>query len=332
MMNAINKNTTGGWISSTHRYAVRVLCGALGALLLPLAVHAKPIELVVPIAPGGSTDALSRVLADELAKKWNEPVVVVNKPGAGVTVAARYVLEQPADGRTILVGTVVLSIIPHMKKVPFDYAAFAPITPIFNTASVLYVRASMPANTVKEFIEWGKNNPKGVSFGSTGIGSATHIDAEAFAAAAGIKMVHVPYNGTAATFPAMAGDHIDAAFGSPSSRSLIQKGSKVKALMLGSARPLPDWPELPVVDRALLGSYTAENWAGAFVLAKTPVAIQEKLNADINALYTLPSVLERFARYSIIPTGGSRDAFASAIANDRARIGALLKSRNLTVE
>lgn len=331
-MNTMSRTTSSGWISGAHRYVIRVLCGALGAILLPCAVHAKPIELVVPIAPGGSTDALSRVLADELTKKWNEPVIVINKPGAGVTVAARYVLEQPADGRTILVGTAVLSIIPHLKKSPFDYAAFAPITPIFNTASVLYVRASMPANTVKEFIDWAKANPKGVSFGSTGIGSATHIDAEAFSAAAGIKMVHVPYTGTSATFPAMAGDHIDAAFGSPSSRSLIQKGSKVKALMLGSTRPLPDWPELPVVDRALLGNYTAENWAGAFVLATTPVAIQEKLNADINAIYTLPAVLERFARFSIIPTGGSRASFAAAISADRERIGTLIKTRNLTIE
>ena len=112
------------------------LFGWTAALLVaaaPLAAQAKPIELVVPIAPGGSTDALARVIAEELAKKWNEPVIVVSKPGAGVTVAARYVLEQPADGRTLFLGTAVMGVVPFQRVVPFDFNAFAPVVPLLST-------------------------------------------------------------------------------------------------------------------------------------------------------------------------------------------------------
>lgn len=311
-----------------------LVAAALGSLLLaaaPLAA-AKPIEMVVPIAPGASTDGLARVVAEELGKRLGEPVIVVSKPGAGITVAARYVAEQPADGRTLFMGTAVLSVLPFYKVIPFDYNAFAPIAPVYTTPSVLYVRASLPANNPKEFIEWAKAQAKGVSFGSSGIASATHIDAEALAATAGFKMVHVPYSGSAATFPAMGGDHIDAAFGSPSNRGQIQKGAKVKAIMVGSDKPLADWPDLPTVDPKLLGNYRAENWAGVFVLAKTPVAMQDKLNADLNAVLATPAVKERFATFAVAPVGGTREAFAKFIEADRARLGAVVKSRNIPLE
>jgi len=313
----------------------RHVLASLTVLLMgcaPLAASAKPIEMVVPIAPGGSTDSLSRVVADELSKRLNEPVIVVSKPGAGITVAARYVAEQPADGRTLFMGTAVFSVLPFQKTIPFDYNAFAPVAPVYSTPSVLYVRASLPANNVREFIEWAKNSPQGVSFGSTGIGGATHIDAESFAAAAGIKMVHVPYAGSSATFPAMAGDHIDAAFGSPSNRGQIQKGARVKALMVGSDKPLADWTELPTVDRNLLGNFRAENWAGVFVLAKTPAAIQDKLNADLNAVLSLPAVKERFASFSVAPVGGTREAFVNFLNADRTRLGTVIKARNIPLE
>ena len=302
------------------------------AIAAPLAAHAKPIELVVPIAPGGSTDALARVVAEELSKKWNEPVLVISKPGAGVTVAARYVMEQPADGRTLFLGTAVMGVVPFQRVVPF-FNAFSAVVPLYNTPWLLYVRASLPVNNLREFIEWAKKNPTGVSFGSTGIGSTTHIDAENFAASTGITMVHVPYAGSAATFPAMAGDHIDAAFASPSMNSQIAKnGGKVKALMVGSDKPLTAWPDIPVVDKNLLGDYRADNWGGIFVLGKTPVAMQDKLNADINAVLALPAVREKFTTLSLVPMGGSREAFTGFVNNERARLGTLIKTRNIPIE
>lgn len=305
---------------------------ALALLATPQGVAAKSIEMVVPIAPGASTDALSRIAAEELGKRLGEPIVVINKPGGGITLAARYVAEQPADGRTLFMGTAVMSTVPSQKNVPFDVHAFAPIAPVYSTPSVLYVRASIPANTPREFIEWARAQPQGVSFGSSGVGSATHIDAEALAAVAGYKMVHVPYGGSAATIPAMGGDHLDAGFASPSMRSVIQKGTKVKAIMVGSDKPLADWPDLPTVDARLLGNFRAENWAGVFVLAKTPVAIQDKLNAELNAALSQPSVKERFATFSVAPVGGTREAFAKFLETDRTRLGNVIKSRGINLD
>lgn len=305
----------------------------LAILALGLAAamaYARPIELVVPIAPGGSADALSRLVADELASRIGEPVVVLSKPGGGNTVAARYVLEQPADGRTLMLGTAVLSVVPFQKPVPFDFNALVPVTGVYNTPSVLFVRASMPVNSVREFVEWARKNPNGVSFGSTGVGSTTHIDAEALSAAAKFKMVHVPYAGSSQTFTAMGGDHIDAAFGSPSMIAQAGKqGNKVKPLMIGSDKPLAAAPQVPPVDSALLGDFRSENWGAIFVSAKTPVAVQEKLNRDLAAVLALPAIRERFSSFMVQPTGGTRADFETFLKQDRARIGAVLQAGNI---
>jgi tripartite-type tricarboxylate transporter receptor subunit TctC len=307
----------------------------LSMLLAGLAVAsgalARPIELVVPIAPGGSSDALARLVADELSKRVGEPVVVLSKPGGGNTVAARYVLEQPADGRTMLLGTAVLSVVPHQKPPPFDYNALVPVTGVYNTPSVLFVRASLPVNNVREFIDWARRNTAGVSFGSTGVGSTTHIDAEAMSAAANFKMVHVPYAGSSQTFTAMGGDHIDAAFGSPSMIAQAGKqGNKVKPLMIGNGKGLPAAPQVPPVDKDLLGEFRSENWAGIFVAARTPAEIQDKLNRDLVAVLALPSVKEKFANFLVQPIGGTRTEFENFLRQDRARIGAVLQSRGIT--
>ncbi len=310
-----------------------VLRAFLACLLLPFAVHAKPIEIVVPIAPGGSVDTLARVIADELGKRLGEPVVVISKPGAGVAVAARYVMDQPADGRTLLVGTAVLSTVPFQKPPPFDFNAIVPVTGVYNTPSVLFVRASLPVNNVKEFVEWARNNPKGVSFGSTGVGSTTHIDAESLAAVANFKMVHVPYAGTAQTFTAMGGDHIDAAFGSPSMVAQASKqGGKVRALMIGSDKPLASDPPVPGVDKAVLGAFRADNWAAIFVSAGTPVDVQEKLNAELIAVLATPAVRDRFSAFLVQPMGGARAQFEQFLREERARIGALLQSRGIAIQ
>lgn len=292
---------------------------------------AKPIEIVVPIAPGGSSDALARVVADELAKRMGEPVVVLNKPGGGNTVGARYVLEQPADGRTLLMGTAVLSVVPHQKPAPFDYNQLVPVTGVYNTPSVLFVRASLPANNIREFIEWARKNEKGVSFGSTGVGSTTHIDAEAMSAAASFKMVHVPYAGSSQTFTAMGGDHIDAAFGSPSMIAQAGKqGNKVKPLMIGSDKPLAAAPQVPPTDKSLLGDWRSENWAAMFVHVNTPADVQEKLNRDIAAVLALPAVREKFNNFLVQPIGGTRADFEKFLREDRARIGNILQTRGIS--
>jgi tripartite-type tricarboxylate transporter receptor subunit TctC len=309
----------------------RSLAALVAGLALAAGAFAKPIEIVVPIAPGGSSDALARLVADELGKRIGEPVIVLSKPGGGNTVAARYVLDQPADGRTLLLGTAVLSVVPHQKPLPFDYNALVPVSGVYNTPSVLYVRASLPANNVREFIDWARKNPNGVSFGSTGVGSTTHIDAEAMSAAANFKMVHVPFAGSSQTFTAMGGDHIDAAFGSPSMISQAGKqGGKVKPLMVGSDKPLAAAPQVVPVDKALLGDFRSENWAALFVSAKTAPDVQEKLNKDLSAVLALPSVKEKFASYLVQPIGGTRAEFEHFLRQDRARIGAVLQSRGIT--
>lgn len=302
----------------------------LACLLLPAAVHAKPIELVVPIAPGGSTDALARVIADELAKRMNEPVVVLTRPGGGNTVAARYVLDQPADGRTLMLGTAVMAVVPHQKPPPFDFNQLVPVVGLYNTPSVLFVRASLPVNNMKEFLEWARKNPKGVSFGSTGVGSTTHIDAESLAAVGKFDMVHVPYAGSSQTFTAMGGDHIDAAFGSPAMVAQAGKqGTKVKPLMIGSDRAVPGITDVPGVDKNLLGDFRADNWGAIFVSARTPADVQQSLNAQINAVLNAPAVRERYASFMYQPMGGSRDEFENFLRRDRARIGQLLQARNI---
>ena len=310
-----------------------VLLAASALCLSESGAAGRQFEIVIPLAAGGPADLAGRAIAEELTKKWNEPVITVGKPGAGMVIAVRYLLEHGGnDGRTMMLGGLGYTTSQFRSTgAPFKTEEIAPVAYLGWIATVLYIRASIPANTLAEFVAWGKNNPQGVAFASSGIGSSPHIAAEEFAALTGIKMTHIPYTGSAAFMPAIVGGHVDAVFDSPSSRQHVASG-KLKALMFGADKPLPSWPELPVGSAAGLPGFKAGSWFGFLVPAKTPLALQKKLNQDINDVLQLPAVRTRLTQLGFEITGGTAEDFEKFLLSEHARIGKIIQTRNLVID
>jgi len=305
-----------------------LLAAAAGLSLLP-ARAAKQGELVIPLAAGGAMDQAGRALADEMGRRAGEPIIVINRPGAGTMLGTRFVAEQgSADGRTLLLGAMAMTTSEFQPGTPFNLAELAPVAYVGWQVIVMYVRADLPANNMAEFVQWAKANPKGVAFGSSGNGSTPHLAAEQVASRTGIKMVHVPFSGSSAFIPALVGGHIDAVFDAPSTRGLVRSG-KLKAIMVGTGKSLPDWPELPGADASGLAGFRSGGWYGVLVPARTPVDIQRKLNEEVNAALAAPPVRDKLLSLGIEPGSGSPADFAAIINTERERLRQLVKSRNI---
>ncbi|WP_423459452.1 Bug family tripartite tricarboxylate transporter substrate binding protein [Ottowia sp. VDI28] len=309
----------------------RACLALLFACVVSTVSHAAGnVEMVIPLAAGGAMDAAGRAVADEWSRRTQVPVVVLNKPGAGTMIGTRFVAEQAAaDGHTVLLGAMAMTTTEFQKAgASFDMAELAPVSYVGWQVTVLYIRADIPANTLSEFVQWAKGQPQGVSFGSSGNGSTPHLAAEQLAVSTGIRMTHVPFAGSSAYIPALLGGHIDAVFDAPSRRGLVKEG-KLKALLVGSNKPLPDWPELPTSDAAGIPGFRTGGWYGVFVPARTPAEVQKRINAELNAVLAVPSVREKFASLGIEPTGGNPAEFARLIQVERERLRQLVRSRNI---
>jgi tripartite-type tricarboxylate transporter receptor subunit TctC len=311
-------------------------CAAACTLLLALPftqAYARPIELVVPYAPGGFTDRLARLVASELSKKWNEQVLVLNKTGAGSLIAMKYVIDQnETEGRTILMGSLgYLTLQFRGGGSPFNADALAPTVFLGSVPSVLYINAAIPVETLAEFIAWGRKKPGGVAFGTSGQASSPHLNAEDLAARTGLPLIVVPFQGSGASIPAAAGGHIDAVFESTGSRGQV-KGGKLKALFVGNDRPLASWPELPTAEAAGVPGFRAGSWFGLFVHAKTPAAVQERINRDVNEALKAATITELSAQMDFFVKGGSKADFARFLADEKKRLEQLIKERRIHVE
>lgn len=311
----------------------RPLSLAFCSLLLMGHAIARNIELVVPYAAGGFTATLARHIADALSERIGEPVIVVNKTGAASVVGIRYAIDQGGeDGRTILLGSLgYITTQFQSRGAPFDPQALAPVVYLGATPSVLYVRANIPATTYKEFVEWGRKKPGGVVFGTSGVASSPHLNAEDLAATSNFQILAVPYAGSSASMPAMAGGHIDAVFESSGSRALADAG-KIRALMVGSDKPLTSWPEVPTSEAAGIPGFRSGSWFGLFLPAKTPADIRKKLNTDVNAVLTSTVLTERFQKMDFHPAGGTPEAFMQFLDAEKAKLGNLIRTRNIHVD
>jgi tripartite-type tricarboxylate transporter receptor subunit TctC len=320
-------------LATRRRFVLRLTaaaCGAAGAI----PARARPVtELIVPYPAGGFTDAMSRSVADALAQQAGLAVIVVNRPGANSVVALRQVIAQGAtDGSTIVLGSLgYLTSRWKASGAPFDPKALAPVVFAGSTPSVLYIRADIPARTTAEFIAWGRAQPQAVAFGTSGPASSPHLNAESFCALTGLKMPHVPFAGSPATLTALGGGQIDATFDSVASRQMVASG-RVRALMQGESRRLAQWPELPTPGEAGLGDARFGSWFGYFVPAGTPVAVQEKLNADFNAALAAPAVRTRFEQLCLVRSGGSREDFDRFLQAEAERLGQLIATRHIHVD
>ncbi|WP_234194502.1 Bug family tripartite tricarboxylate transporter substrate binding protein [Pseudacidovorax sp. NFM-22] len=295
---------------------------AAGALLAPALGQAqaaypnKPIHIVVPFPPGGSTDVLARRIGDKLASAWGQPVVVDNRAGAGGTVGADYVAKSAPDGYTLLMGVTGSNAIAQAlyAKLPYDVVKdFAPVSMVVSAPLVLAVNPDVKVRTAQEFLALAKSKPGGLSYGSAGNGTSMHLTGEMYKQAAGVSMVHIPYRGSAGMLTDLMSGQIQATFGDVLVLLPQIQAGKLRALAVTSKTRHPMLPDVPTLDEAGLKGFEALSWQGLFAPAGTPSDIVEKLSAEVNKAVRSPEVREYFASRGFIVEGTTPAAFKALI-------------------
>jgi tripartite-type tricarboxylate transporter receptor subunit TctC len=292
----------------------------------------RPITLVIPFVPGGSTSIVGRVIADKMSQLLGESIVVDNRPGAGGTVGTKVVAKSNPDGYTILLGyTGTLAIEPSLyKNAGYDPRKdFAPIGMIGHAPNSLVVHPAFPAKTVAELIAYAKANPGKVNFGSAGVGTVSHIAGEYFAQVAGIKLVHIPYKGTGPALTDVLGGHIPMAFAPiPASHANVSAGL-LRALAVTSATRSSLLPEVPTVAESGLPGFDVSLYYGLVAPAGTPRPIIDKLNTQLRAALDSEEVKKQLAQDGTEITPGTPEDYADFIAKDERKWSELLKANGV---
>ena len=265
----------------------------------------RQIRLIVPFAPGGGTDVLARILAQRLSEKWGRPVVVENQPGASGSIGSKAVERAAPDGYTLVMastGALMSLATQYEKDGPFDVNAhFAPVTLVADPPYVITVNPKVPAKTVADLIALAKSQKSSLTFGSSGVGAASHLSGELFQKEAGIELLHVPYKGTGAAETDLIAGRIDIMFAPPQTVEPMVKAGKLKALATTGKTRSPLFPNLPTADESGLPGYEAVGWFGLLAPAHTPEDIVQKLNAASVEILKSDDVRERLANLGAEP-------------------------------
>ena len=301
---------------------------SLAATLAILAQHAaaaaeaypaKPVRFVVAFPPGGGTDIIARSIAQKLAERIAQQVVVDNRPGAGGNIGTDMVAKSAPDGYTLLMGSAgPLAINASLfGKMPFNpIKDLAPVTLAASTPNLLVVHPSLRVASVKELIALAKARPGEIDFASSGHGTPAHLAGELFNSMAGVKMVHVPYKGAAPALADLLGGQVQLMFSTMPPALPHVKDGKLRALAVTSAKRSPAAPELPTVGEIALRGFEANTWHGVVVPAGTPGAIVARLNREIVAILHLPDVVERFSSQGAEALGSTPEEFAAYIKSE----------------
>ncbi len=318
-----------------RRWLQSALACAAGAAPAAWAQSAKPIRLIVPFTPGGSSDILARTLAPKLAAALGVNVIVDNKPGAGGSLGATEAAKADADGNTLLMGhSGTLAVNPALyPKLAYDAVkSFAAVAWVARVPNVLVVNANAPARTLKDFIAMVKARPGQTTFSSGGNGSAAHITFEFLKLRAGLFMLHIPYRGTAPSVTDLIAGQVDATFtGAPAVLPHVKSG-RLRALAVSSAQRIPALPDVPTVAERGYPGFEADQWYGVVAPAGTPAAVVARLNAEINKALTLPEVAQQMAVEGALPMPGTPQAFAALIQRELPRWAQVVKAGNVKPE
>ncbi|PUE40888.1 tripartite tricarboxylate transporter substrate binding protein [Limnohabitans sp. Hippo3] len=299
------------------------------------AYPAKPIRLVVPFATGGVTDTSGRLIAEQLSKRLGQQVIVDNKPGASGNIGTQMVATAEPDGYTLLLGfdgTLVIN--PHVfPKVGFDTAKdFAPIGKIGDAILILVSHPGVPAKTLKDVIALSKTQSGGLSYGTSGTGGTPHIAGELLKQRTGANLTHIPYKGGGQAMIDVMGGTIPLVYTAVAGAIQHVKSGKLHAVAVSSAQRAPSMPDVPTFIEGGVPDFDINSWVGLLAPAKTPRAIVDKLNTELNAVLNDPVVRERLNTLGITASPGGPEKFGRDMARDLSRYAAVVKSANIKVE
>jgi tripartite-type tricarboxylate transporter receptor subunit TctC len=312
-------------------------CAALAAAS-PAAAQSfpsKPIRMVVTFPTGGAPDILSRTISEKLDPSWGQTMIVDNKPGAGGNIGAEFVARAPADGHTLVMGTVGTHSINGSlyARIPYDMVRdFAPVTLIASTPNLLVVNNDVPAKNLQELIALAKAKPGMLTYGSPGIGTSVHVSGELFNSLAGVKTTHVPYKGRQMAIPDLLGGSITMMFDNmPSAIPVVREG-KLRAIGVTSAKRSPSAPEIPTIAEQGLPGFEATSWFAVFAPANTPKPVVEKLHAEIVRIFGLPDVQTKMKTLGLDLILGGPDELAKTQAAEIAKWAKVIKDSGAKAE
>lgn len=287
----------------------------------------RPIRLIVPFTPGGSTDIIARVVAQRLGALLGQTVVVENRPGAGGTIGSDAVAKAAPDGHTLLMGHIgTLAVNPGLyPRLPYDdERAFAPIALVATVANFLAVTNGLPVRNMAEFIALARQDPGGITYGSGGNGSATHIAVSALQEAAGLRFTHVPYRGTGPMMTDLIAGQIQMTMtGGPPALPPIRAG-QIRALGVSALAPVPAAPDIPAIAATVPG-FEAVQWYGVVGPAGMPGSAVARINAAIHTMLQEPETRARLEPEAADPAAGTAEEFGRFISAEKARWGALIR-------
>jgi len=295
----------------------------------------KTVTLVIPFPPGGGTDTGGRILAEQLSKRWGQPVIVDNKGGAAGQIGADAVAKAKPDGYTLLLGNIgTQAINPSLyPKMPYDpLTAFAPISLVAELPLAMMVNPTVPAKTATEFIGLVKSNPGKFSYSSAGAGGAPHLAAEMFKDQTGTFILHVPYRGGGPAIADLLAGHVQLSFMTVLEASGHIKSGKLRALAVTGDKRVQAFPDVPALTEQVLPGFNAISWLGLLAPSGTPQPLIEKIANDVRAILSDDAVKNRYISLGGVPRATSPQEFEKMIADDKQRYAKIIASKKISTE
>ena len=316
----------------------------LGAALLPLLaaafahaqdLPARPVRMVVPYAPGGTTDILARLLAQHFQAEFGQPLIIETRPGAGGTVGTAQVATSPPDGTTLVMGTpgthaTSTALYPNLPYAPAR--DFAPVVLVANVPNVVVVNPSLPVNDIPGLIAAAKARPGSINYGSAGSGATTHLSGELFRMMTGAQIVHVPYRGSGAALIDLQAGQVQMMFENlPGAIGLVREG-RLRALAVTSPRRVAAAPELPTVAEAGVPGYSVVSWFAIFAPAGTPAPVVSRLNQGFRRILGMPEVRSRLVDLGAEPADGPPEELARLVTEETERWTRVIREARITIQ
>ena len=316
--------------------ATRLTALALSAVTLAAQAQsypAKPIRIISPYPPGGTTDILARLIGPKLTEGWGQQVIVDNRPGGNTVIGSEALVKSAPDGHTLICILTSHVIVPNLAPTPYDVIKdFAAVAPIANTQLVLVTHPSVPAKNVQELIALAKKRAGQLNYGSGGSGTVTHLAGEYFNMLAGIKTQHIPYKGSSQALTDLIGGQVHMYYSPPIVALPHIKSRRLNALALTGDTRLAALPQLPTITESGLQGYELKIWYGLLAPAATPRPIIDKLNAEVGRVLALPDLRDKLVSQGMDPFIANPDQFAALIKTDFAKYAKIIKTANIKLE
>ena len=292
----------------------------------------RPIKIIVCVPAGGGVDTVTRIVADKLGQRLGRPVVVENRTGQSGNIGAEYVYGSDPDGYTLLASQpapLTVNVLLY-KKINFDPTKFVPVAIMTEIPNTLTVRPDFPAKDMKEFIAYARAHPGKLNYASQGTGTTSHLTAELFSSRTGIKMLHVPYRGTAPAINDLIAGHVDMMFAELASAIELHKGGRARILAVATKERLGLLPDIPTFIESGVPDFLSDTWNAISAPPKTPPEILAKLNTEIVEVLKMPEVQERLRTLNTTPQTTTLDRAAAVVKADTHRWSEVIKAANIT--